>query len=98
MAHLVNVPIADIDPNPHRDLSTYPWIERKVEMLKRSIEGVGFWEGVIVRLKGKRVECAFGHHRIEAARRLGIDKIPVIVRDLSDEEMLRFMGRENGED
>jgi len=79
-------------------LDTYPWIESKVEMLMRSIEDVGFWEGVIVRAVGKRFELAFGHHRLEAARRLGLKRVPVIIRDLSDEEMLKLMGRENGED
>jgi hypothetical protein len=45
-----------------------------------------------------RFQIAFGHHRVEAARRRGLKQVPLIVRDLSDGDMLRFMGRENGED
>jgi hypothetical protein len=98
MAQLTNVPIEKIDPNPHRDLATHPWIERKIERLKLSIGDVGLWEGVIARPHGDRYQLAFGHHRIEAARRLGLLVATIVVRDLTDEEMLKFMGRENGED
>jgi hypothetical protein len=47
-----------------------------------------------------RVQIAFGHHRIEAARQeLGEGAtVPIIIRDLTDKEMLEFMGRENLED
>lgn len=93
-----NVPISLIDENPHRNLGTYPTIQKKVEALQRSIEHVGLWEGIIARQAGDRYQMAFGHHRLEAARGLGLTEIPLIVRDLSDEEMLQFMGRENGED
>lgn len=97
-AALMTVRVDAIDPNPHRGLAVYPWIERKIERLIHSINDVGLWESVIVRPRGKRYEQAFGHHRMEAARRAGLKEIPVILRDLSDAEMLQFMGRENGED
>jgi ParB-like chromosome segregation protein Spo0J len=93
------VAIGQIDPNPYRDLATYPWIERKVEQLRHSIADVGFWASVIGRPSdGKRYQIAFGHHRVEAARRNGETEIPLIVQDLTDQQMLQFMGRENGED
>jgi len=98
MSELKQIRISSIDENPHRQLGTYPTIEAKVKALARSIEDVGMWEGVIARPKGRRYEMAFGHHRLEAAKAVGLTSIPVIVRDLSDEEMLKFMGRENGED
>ena len=98
MSEVKQVSVTSIDANPHRDLDTYPWIESKVEALCRSIDAVGLWEGIIVRPVGKRYQLAFGHHRLEAAKRNGIAKIKVIVRDLTDQQMLEFMGRENGED
>lgn len=98
MSEVKQVSVTSIDANPHRDLDTYPWIESKVEALSRSIDAVGLWEGIIVRPVGKRYQLAFGHHRLEAAKRNGITKVRVIVRDLSDQQMLEFMGRENGED
>lgn len=99
MAALIKqVDLTDIDPNPYRNLQTYPWVETKVEHLMRSIADVGFWEGIVARSVGNRVQTAFGHHRIEAARRLQLPTVPLILRPLSDKEMLCFMGRENGED
>ena len=95
---LKTVGVEIIDPNPFRCLSEYPWIENKIEALQRSIADVGFWEGVIVRKSGTRLEMAFGHHRLEAAKRNGLTMIPVIQRELTNEQMVQFMGRENGED
>lgn len=90
--------LANIKPSPFRDLSTYPFNQNKLDALQRSIHDVGFWEGVIGRRKGSGVEIAFGHHRVEAARLAGLSKVPVIIRDLDDKQMLQFMGRENLED
>lgn len=97
-ATLHYVPIAAIEPNPYRDLANYPYDERKLAALKRSIDDVGLWESLIARPHGNRHQLAFGHHRLEAARRAGLKEVALIVRDLSDEEMVGFMGRENLED
>jgi len=79
-------------------MDKYPFVERKLEALRRSIEDVGLWEGVIAREAKSKYEIAFGHHRVEAARLNGLKEIPVIVRPLTDKQMLEFMGRENLED
>jgi ParB-like chromosome segregation protein Spo0J len=100
MSEICNVPLRDIKSNPHRHLDKYPYVEEKIDALMRSMNDVGFWEGVIGRRVGNHVEIAFGHHRIEAARRIDSTMaVPVILRDdMDDEKMLQFMGRENGED
>jgi hypothetical protein len=98
MYEIRTVSVALIDPNPHRDLGNYPWMPRKIAQLQRSINDVGFWAGVIARPKGKRYELAFGHHRIEAARRNKLTEVPLILDDITDRQMLQYMGRENGED
>lgn len=93
-----SVPLEDIDNNPHRHLKKYPYVEAKVESLMRSFKDVGMWDGVLGRKVGNRVQIAFGHHRLEAARRLNLKNVGVIIYKLDDGEMLKFMGRENGED
>jgi len=95
---LMNVSITSIDANPWRNLSKYPFVESKVDALVRSIKDVGLWEGIIVRKVGSRYQLAFGHHRWKAAKKARLTKIPVIVRTLTDKQMLQFMGRENLED
>jgi hypothetical protein len=98
MSNIQTIPIDSIDANPFRDTAKYPYVQRKLDALKRSINDVGLWVGINARKKGNRFELAFGHHRYEAARQLGLTTIDVVVADLSDEQMLGYMGRENMED
>ena len=97
-ATLSYVSLSSIEPNPFRDLKTNSFDKRKLEALERSIEHVGLWEGLIGRRAGQGYQLAFGHHRLEAARRSELTTVPLIIRDLTDEEMVGFMGRENMED
>lgn len=101
MADIVTAKIDTIATNPYRRLHAYPYIESKLEALQGSIAEVGLWPSVIVRpLKDKlwKYEMAFGHHRIEAARRSGLKEVSIIIEALSDKQMLQYMGRENLED
>jgi ParB-like nuclease domain len=94
-AEIVMVPIRDIERNPFRLLEQFPFGERKLRILLASYADVGMWEGVIGRRVGNKVEIAFGHYRVEAARLFGLTEVPMILRDLTDLQMLQFMGREN---
>jgi hypothetical protein len=97
--NVVTIRIDKLDANSFRDLATYPPIPAKVEALKHSMKDVGVWPSIIARpTKGGRYEQAFGHQRVFAAKELGIKEIPIIVAALSDEDMVKYMGRENGED
>ncbi len=100
MPTLQAVRIGDLDPNPHRQIAVYPLRRAKLDALERSMGDLGCWEGIIARPAGNRFQLAFGHHRLGAARELWGDDgtVPVIVRDLDDGQMLKFMGQENGED
>jgi len=94
-AKLVMVSISSIDPNPMRKLKRYPYNKLRLANLEDSIGDVGFFEGVHARKVGNRYQLAFGHHRIEACRRHGLKKVPLLVGDYSDEEMLKMLSREN---
>lgn len=101
MSELKQVRLSDLKANPHRDGKRFPLVETRLALLQESIKAEGFWEGIIAReVDVNFYEIAFGHHRIEAARRvLGKGaEIPIIIRDLSNTDMLRFMERENIED
>jgi hypothetical protein len=97
---IIQVKIRDVLPNPYRDYSLYSIRADKVARLVESIRETGFWENVVGRRKGNKVEIAYGHHRIEAARKVfkPDDTIPIIIKDLSDDDMLRMMIRENAEE
>lgn len=97
---LRTVSIRQLKPNPFRRLDEYPILREKVDALKESIAQTGFWGTIVGRPKGEDVEIAFGHHRLVALQEgLGSDgRVEVIVRDLSNEDMLRMMANENQEE
>lgn len=88
---------AEIDCNPYRDLKLNPLRRDKIEALKESINETGFWDNVVVRIIGKKKQSAYGHHRIAAAMELGLVEADFIVKELSNDLMLKMMARENAE-
>lgn len=89
--------VGDIRPNPFRDIDNYPIIEAKVAALRESFRNTTVWPVILGRRGADGVEIAFGHHRLEAARReFGPDgEFPVTILPLSDAEMLKMMANEN---
>jgi len=97
---MVNIKLSDIRCNPNRDLKFNPYNEEKITTLMSSINETGFWTNTIVRLApdGKGYELAYGHHRLESAKRCGIKEAEFVVRDLDDNMMIKMMENENSED
>jgi len=94
------VAIKDILPNPYRHIDRYPIRPEKVAALRESLHTTGYWDNVVGRPKDHQVEIAYGHHRLAALKEeYGLGKrVAVITRDLSDEQMLQIMARENMEE
>jgi hypothetical protein len=99
------VAVSQLSANPFRELDDYPIDRDKVDKLKESISETGFWGTIVARKKGNAFEIAFGHHRQVALVELqqeGIigksDKVDIIVRDLTNEQMIQLMARENLEE
>lgn len=88
---------ADIEPNPNRDLKLNPLRRAKIDALKESIHETGFWDNVVVRIVGKKKQSAYGHNRIAAAMEMGLTEADFIVKELSNDLMLKIMARENAE-
>ena len=110
MSELKTVKVDVIDPNPWRDGSagtatwesveaTYPLLRDKLARLEQSYANLGVWEGIIAREGAKgRYELAFGHHRVKAAQIAELATVPVVVKVLSDDDMIRYMAQENAEE
>jgi len=61
-----------------------------------SIRATDFWDNIVVRPSDNGYyQLAYGHHRLEALRRLKIGEIDIPVKNLSDTIMLDMMAREN---
>jgi len=97
---IAKIRLGDVRHNPFRRFDEFPLIEKKVLALQNSIQETGFWDNVLGRVVEGGVEIAYGHHRIEAAKRVYGDdhEIGITIRELSDVDMLRVMGLENSED
>jgi len=84
--------------NPYRKIENYPIDAAKVDALKESIQQTGFWDNLVVREHPDEpltYQLAYGHHRMEAVRQLGIEEVDLAVRDIDNATMLRMMAQEN---
>lgn len=71
--------------------------ERGLEELAESISRVGVLSPILVRPKGDDYEIVAGERRYRACKIAGIEEIPSIVKDLSDDEVLEIMLIENAQ-
>lgn len=63
--------------------------EKAIEELKQSIKEKGILQPLVVRTTANgSYEVVAGQRRLLAARSLGLEKIPVLVKDVSDNELL----------
>ena len=87
-AYFEEVAIVSITPNPRQPRVTFD--EEALEELAASIAEVGLLQPVVVRKLGPgRYELVMGERRMRASQRAGLEYIPAIVRETSDNDMLR---------
>jgi ParB family chromosome partitioning protein len=69
--------------------------KEKLDELARSIRSHGFVQPIVVRKFADRYQIIAGERRWRAAQRLGLARVPVVIRDISDEELLEVSLIEN---
>jgi ParB family transcriptional regulator, chromosome partitioning protein len=80
---LRDVPINDIEPNPHQPRQHFE--EEALVDLAASIREIGVLQPILVRpLDGNRYQLIAGERRWRAAKRAGLDMIPAIIRHTAD--------------
>lgn len=97
----MKINVKNLDPNPFRNVKSYPVNREKIEALKRSITETSFWDNLLARphpKKKEKYQLAYGHHRLIALKELKILEIDIPVRDLDDATMIKVMANENMED
>lgn len=85
--------VSSITPNRYQPRKHFN--EAKLQELKDSIREKGIIQPVIVRNAGNGFELIAGERRFRAARELGFDEIPAIVRDAKDADSLELSLIEN---
>ena len=83
------VPIHAIDEFPDHPFQVKN--DEEMECLVRSIDMNGVLTPVIARKNGERYELVSGHRRKRACEILGIEVIPIIVREMSRDEAIMTM-------
>ena len=87
-AYLEEVPVGAITPNPRQPRQVFD--QDTLAELAASIGTVGLLQPVVVRKLGSgRYELIMGERRWRASQLAGAEVIPAIVRDTSDDDMLR---------
>lgn len=87
------VALSKIDTNPFQPRKLFN--DETLNELAISIREHGIIQPVVVRKKGYRFEIVVGERRFRAANIAGLTEIPVIVKDLTEQEMMELAILEN---
>ena len=87
------LPLKDIEPTPDQPRKNFT--EDALETLMESIKNFGIVQPIVVRKKGKKYQIVAGERRYRAASALGLDQVPVIIKDYSTEEVTEIALVEN---
>jgi ParB family transcriptional regulator, chromosome partitioning protein len=85
------VPIDQLDPNPHQPRQ----VMGDLSELMASIAEKGIIEPIIVRQRGRRFQIVAGERRYQAAVQVGLREVPVVIRDVDDDEIIEIALIEN---
>jgi ParB family chromosome partitioning protein len=90
---IAEIPLAEIRPSPFQPRKRFD--DKKLGELAASIRARGILSPVIVRQIPGGYELVAGERRLRAAERAGLERIPAVVREISNAEMLEVALIEN---
>ena len=85
--------IAECRPNPYQPRKIFE--QEAIEELKQSIEEYGILQPLIVRKTIKGYEIVVGERRFRAAKEAKLDTVPVVIRELTEQQMMEIAVLEN---
>lgn len=87
------IDINSIDPGPMQPRTRFD--EQALGQLAESIKSHGIVQPVLVRPRGARYELVAGERRWRAAKLAGLEKIPAVIREVADDDLLEIALVEN---
>ncbi|OIJ17003.1 chromosome partitioning protein ParB [Anaerobacillus alkalilacustris] len=87
------IPLNDLRANPYQPRKFFS--EESIAELKDSIINHGILQPLLVRKSIKGYEIVVGERRYRAAVEAGLEKIPVIIKELTEDKMMEFALIEN---
>lgn len=101
-AHAVqSVPLSNLFPSRTTSQAErrHHWDKAALDSLADSLKRVGMLQPIVVRdtnaLRGARYEIVAGERRFLAAKKAGLEEVPVAVRELTDEQVIEVQLIEN---
>lgn len=90
---VMEIPVNEVRPNPYQPRKTFN--EDALNELAESIKNYGVFQPIIVKKGIKGYDLIAGERRLRASRIAGMEKIPAIVKEFTDEEMREISLLEN---
>lgn len=90
---IVEIDLSELRANPYQPRKNFD--EEALNELASSIKEHGVFQPIIVKKSIKGYEIIAGERRFRASKLAGMQTIPAIVKDFSDEEMMRIALLEN---
>ena len=90
---IIDLDIDELRPNPYQPRKVFK--DEALEELANSIKEHGVFQPIIVKKSIKGYEIIAGERRVRASKMAGLTKIPAIIRNLNDEQMMEIALLEN---
>lgn len=90
---IVDIDLSELRPNPYQPRKIFD--ESALQELSESIKEHGVFQPIIIKKSIKGYEIIAGERRVRASKLAGLQKIPAIVRDFTDEQMMEIALLEN---
>ncbi|MEZ2372738.1 ParB/RepB/Spo0J family partition protein [Arthrobacter sp. RCC_34] len=94
-AQFAEIPVGDISPNPRQPRQEFD--EQDMAELVHSVREIGVLQPIVVRRKpeGSGFELVMGERRWRATQEAGLETVPAIIRETTDDDLLRDALLEN---
>lgn len=90
---IVKLPIKELRSNPYQPRKVFD--EKALEELALSIKEHGVFQPIIAKKSIKGYEIIAGERRVKASAMAGLQEVPAIIKDFSDNEMMEIALLEN---
>lgn len=90
---IIDIELSELRPNPYQPRKVFD--DGALKELSASIKEHGVFQPIIIKKSIKGYEIIAGERRVRASKLAGLDKIPAIIRDFTDEQMMEIALLEN---
>lgn len=78
------IPVDEIVPNPYQPRTVFD--DEKIDELCQTIRTHGLIQPIVVRIRDNRYELIAGERRLRASKKLGLERIPAIIKEFNDSQ------------